>query len=405
MTDLPSRLLEGLAQTEGLALAVSGGGDSMAMLHLAVAAGLRPLVVTVDHGLRPEAAAEAARVAEVSAGLGLHHHTLRWQGWDRKGNLQDAARTARRRLMADWARATGATSIALAHTEDDVAETFLMRLARGAGVDGLAAMSPVWAEGGVLWQRPLLQVGRAALRDWLRAQGRDWVEDPSNDNLRFDRVRVRQAAGPLAALGLSAPCLAGVARHLAEARQALEALARDWALRCLREEAGTVAIAPTLFDAPLETQRRLVQHVILWIAPAAYAPRGSQIGGLLASLAAGRPATLGGCRFLVGRQGLRACREARAAGPRVGPGQVWDGRWRITGDFPGTEVGALGAEGLAQVPDWRTHGLPRAALLAAPALWQGDCLIAAPFVGFGPSSCSATSLHPLLGHNSVALSH
>lgn len=406
MSDLPRRFLAALRQSEDLALAVSGGGDSMAMMHLAAAAGLRPFVVTVDHGLRPDSAAEAARVAEVAAGLGLSHQTLRWQGWDGRGNLQDAARKARRRLMADWAAGQGIGSIALAHNQEDLAETFLMRLARGAGVDGLSAMAEVWAEGGILWQRPLLWAGRAELRDWLARQGLTWAEDPSNQNLRFDRVRMRQALGPLAALGLTVDRLAQSARHLAEARLALEHLAEDWAARALREEAGTVRIAATFWQAPDETQRRLLQRIILWIAPAAYGPRGTQLGLLRQSLASGRPATLAGCRFVVDGQGLRALREPRALKRRVAAGQIWDGRWRLHGPAPeGTELGPLGAEGLAQIPDWRATGLPRVALIPSPALWQGDRLIAAPLAAFGPTSYSAVPLQPLLGRNSLALSH
>ena len=115
-----------------MGLAVSGGGDSMAMLHLAAASGLPVRVVTVDHGLRAGAAAEATEVGRICAGLGLPHEVLRWH-WDGCGNLQDAARRGRRAVMADWAQRVGVGAVALAHTQDDVAETFLMRLARGAG--------------------------------------------------------------------------------------------------------------------------------------------------------------------------------------------------------------------------------------------------------------------------------
>jgi tRNA(Ile)-lysidine synthase len=206
-------------------------------------------------------------------------------------------------------------------------------------------------------------------------------------------------------LGLAAPRLAEVAHHLAEARQALDALADDWAARCLTEQAGTVLIAPLLWRVPLETQRRLIQRILLWIAPAAYAPRGAQLGQLLAALTAGRAATLAGCRFVTDRSGLRALREVKAASPRV-RGNLWDGRWRMLGHISETtELGALGAEGLAQVPDWRKTGLPRAALLASPAIWAENRLIAAPLAGFGPPSYSAVPLEPLLARNSVALSH
>lgn len=405
MTDLPTLHLAGLHQTTSLGLAVSGGGDSIALMHLAVAAGLKPAIVTVDHGLRPESASEAAMVGQVAASLGLSHDTLRWQGWDRSGNLQDAARKARRSLMADWAKAHGISSVVLAHTRDDVAETFLMRLARGAGVDGLAAMSPLWAEGGILWQRPMLNMARQDLRVWLQARALTWVEDPSNDNPRFDRVKARKTLAVLAPLGVGPVQLSQVAAHLAEARQALDALADTWADLTLTEEAGTLRIAPEFWRAPMETRRRLIQRVLLWIAPAAYGPRGPQVSQLLSRLSQGHAATLAGCRFLPEGTNLRALREAKAAQPRV-RSTVWDGRWTILGDRPdGAEIGPLGPAGLSQSPDWRATGLPRPALLVSPALWLGDTLIAAPLVGVGTTSYNAMTVLPWIGRKNAALSH
>src|SRR5690606_22697748 len=147
--------------------------------------------VTVNHGLRPDAAAEAAMVASASATLAIPHHTLHWTGWDRQGNLQDAARRARSALIRDWAMAHDISLILLGHTADDQAETVLMRLARGSGVDGLAGMS-VHRGGTPAILRPLLGLHRQTLRDWLSAQGVTWADDPSNDDSRYDRIKARQ---------------------------------------------------------------------------------------------------------------------------------------------------------------------------------------------------------------------
>jgi tRNA(Ile)-lysidine synthase len=336
-------------------------------------------------------------VAAVAASLGLPHTTLLWQGWDHSGNLQDAARKARRSLIATWAQENHIATVALGHTQNDVAETFVMRLARGAGVDGLATMAPHWPEGGIFWQRPLLGFTRAELRIWLHTQGKTWAEDPSNDNPRFERVRARQALAYLQPLGLTPARLAEVAAHLAQARTALDALADQWANQTLREEAGTVLIDPALWTAPAETQRRVMQRVLLWIAPADYAPRGPQLGHLLARLATGQAATLAGVRFTQARGGLRALREVKAAAPRCPADHIWDGRWQVAGDLPqGAGLGALTAAGLAQCPAWRSTGLPRAALLASPAVWRGDRLIAAPLARLEACSIRALPLHPLL---------
>lgn len=384
-----------------LALAVSGGGDSMAMLHLA--AGLSVRVVTVDHGLRPEAAAEAAGVGRVCAALGLRHDILHWH-WDGRGNLQDAARQGRRAVIADWAQGAGVSAVALAHTQDDLAETFVMRLARGAGVDGLAAMSSRWVERDIVWLRPLLDATRAELRGFLRAVGADWVEDPSNDNLRFDRVKTRRALAVLGPLGITPQRLAEVAGHLAEARIVLEGVTDQLAAQVLQEVAGAVRIDVAALSAALpELQRRVMLRVIDAISSEPYAPRGQAVQGLLQRVLAGQGGTLAGCRFQAVRGQVWAYREARAVADVVcAPGQVWDGRWRLTGP-EGHEVRALG-DGLALCPEWRALGVPRGALLSSPALWLGQRLIAAPHAGLTPSD-GAISLFPVRQMQQSALSH
>ena len=186
-------------------VAVSGGGDSVALLLLArdwaARAGRAVEAVTVDHGLRPGSAGEAAEVAALCARIGVPHDVLAWRGWDGNGNLQDNARRARRSLIADWARSRDVGAVALGHTLDDQAETLVMRLARGSGVDGLAAMAAESRAEGIVWLRPMLGLRRADLRAWLMAEGVGWAEDPSNEDEGFARVRVRRA---LDVLGMSA---------------------------------------------------------------------------------------------------------------------------------------------------------------------------------------------------------
>ncbi len=152
-----------------IGIAVSGGGDSTALL-LSLARGFAETGVTlhaatVDHGLRPEAAAEARAAAGQAADLGISHDTLRWQGWDGAGNLQDQARRARYALLSDWARGQGIPTVALGHTSDDRAETVLMRLGRAAGVDGLAAMHRERWVDGIRFLRPMLSLTREDLRE------------------------------------------------------------------------------------------------------------------------------------------------------------------------------------------------------------------------------------------------
>jgi tRNA(Ile)-lysidine synthase len=415
---LETRFREALGPVDHpLGLAVSGGGDSVALLLLAVGAGLNVRAVTVDHGLREGSAAEAAWVGALCARLGVGHEVLRWEGWGGAGNLQDAARRARLRLIGEWAGARGIGAVALGHTRDDQAETVLMRLVRQAGVDGLSGMAARRMHGGVAWLRPLLGVGRGELRDWLRARGQDWIEDPSNEALRFDRVKARRMLERLAPLGLDAAALAGVADRMAEARAALAAQTLEAARRLARIEAGDVAIGREGFAAlPAEIRRRLLVAALVWVGSADYGPRAAPLQALLASIVAGRGGTLAGGRVLVRRDEVRITREARAVAETVAaPGQLWDGRWRVTGPGSGApatgepeinplEVRALGEAGLAACPDWRRRGVPRASLLASPAVWRAGVLIAAPLARDEPEWQAATEGGPLRFFDTI-LSH
>ena len=376
---LPDRVARSFGPAETPGLAVSGGGDSVALLCLAVEAGLKPVAVTVDHGLRPEAAAEADWVAALCDRLGVAHRILRWQDWDRTGNLQDEARRARLRLIADWAREQGLSRVALAHTRDDQAETVLMRMARRGGVDGLSAMSPRRQHLGITWVRPLLDTGREELRDWLRARGQDWIEDPSNEALRFDRIKARRALGLLAPLGITGPVLADIARQMQSVRQTLERQTAEAARLALRADRADVLLSSMALDQTDEIARRLLLAAIAFVAPSDYPPRSVPVLALLSALRRGQGGTLAGCRFLRHAGEVRVTRELKAVGPAVAPGEVWDRRWRVFGTGrPGLEVRPLGGAGLAQCPDWRAAGLPRPALLASPAVWSGADLIAAP---------------------------
>lgn len=357
----------------------------MAMLHLL--APLRPRVATVHHHLRPEAEDEVALVAETCAGLGLDHSTLHWH-WDGKGNLQDAARRARRDLLAAWNPV-----VALAHTRDDIAETFLMRLARGSGIDGLAAMSPTFAHRGATFLRPLLECSRAQLRAQLTEIGAPWAEDASNTNPKYLRARTRKA---LPALGISSETLAGTARRLAEARQALDALADLWSPRAFAEDRFTLRVT-ALPDAPAETQRRLLARAILWLAPAPYPPRAEALTRFLHALTAGRSATLAGVRFDRGH----LFREARSLPSPCEAGKIWDARFTAEAP-PGTTLGALGEDLPA---DWRGHGLPRAALVSAPCLRRNGEIISAPSIGIHHPETTIRTLLPRFHPLTAALSH
>ncbi len=187
------------AGTGPVGVAVSGGSDSLALLYLshdwAQARGRNLIAFTFDHRLRDASAGEAVRVGETCRSLGIRHETLQW---DAPVSRQSAARRARHAALACALKAHGGMVLLTGHTTDDQAETFLMRARQGSTWYGLAGMqavspSPVWPEGaGVRIARPLLTARRSDLRNMLEARGADWVEDPTNDNPAYERVRMRQ---------------------------------------------------------------------------------------------------------------------------------------------------------------------------------------------------------------------
>ncbi len=224
------RLFADWKAAPAIVLAVSGGPDSIALMWLAarwrstLARGPRLVAVTVDHGLRVEAAAEARDVKRLARTLDLTHRTLRWTGEKPKTGLPAAARTARYRLLAQAARASGATHILTAHTRDDQAETLLMRLLRGSGIAGLAAMARESERDGVLLARPFLHVSKSQLVATLKKAKIGFADDPTNRDTNFTRPRLREIMPVLAAEGGDARNLARLASRLTRANQAVEIL-------------------------------------------------------------------------------------------------------------------------------------------------------------------------------------
>lgn len=272
-----------------LAVAVSGGPDSLALLLLAHAAfDAKIVVLTVDHGLRRGSADEAAMVARVCSARGIAHATLVWQGVKPTANIQAAARDARYALMADYCVAHGIMWLATAHHADDQAETLLLRLARGSGMGGLSGIRARRALGsGVTLLRPLLGARRATLHALVDAAGLDPVDDPANRSPAYDRTVARALLAANA--WLDASRLAAVARHLAEAEAAL-AWAADLAWDS-RVEATAEEVRVDGAGLPGELRRRLVVRALTQFGAA---PRGPGIERLIARLAGGSSATLAG---------------------------------------------------------------------------------------------------------------
>jgi len=270
------RLFADWKAAPAIVLAVSGGPDSIALMWLAarwrraLARGPQLVAVTVDHGLRAEAAQEARAVKRLARSLDLTHRTMRWTATKPNTGLPAAARTARYRLLAQAARGCGATHILTAHTRDDQAETLLMRMLRGSGVAGLAAMARQSERDGVVLARPFLNVSKAQLVATLNKAGIDFADDPTNRDISFTRPRLRAILPVLAAEGGDTRSLARLASRLGRANAAVEIMV-DGAERYLAlrdREARQTRFAANSFDGgafaamPEEIRLRLLLRAI-----------------------------------------------------------------------------------------------------------------------------------------------
>jgi tRNA(Ile)-lysidine synthase len=382
-------------ETEPLvAVAVSGGGDSLALCLLAdawsQAHGGRVIALTVDHGLRPDSGDEARQVADWVSALGIEHHILRWTGAKPATRLQQAAREARYQLLRSWCGVRGVLHLLVAHTLEDQAETVLLRREAGSGSHGLAGMSACVETAETRILRPLLGVPRARLRATLEAAGQDWIEDPSNRDARFARVRMRQAL-----LGRPEEVVAvcgkarrhGMARRSSEA--ALSGVAGRWV--SLASQGHAIVTVHPLGGVPTELRTRFWGGVLAAIGGRAFAPDAAATASLADWLQADGAAgsrTLGGCRLSI-RDGVAlVVREARNLPPprrlRAGERLHWDGRFRIeVGE--GAAVGAyllgpLGSDGLAEVGG--RVAAPRSAVVTLPAVRDENGVVEVPGIGY-----------------------
>jgi tRNA(Ile)-lysidine synthase len=395
-------LFDPLGRYPHLALTVSGGPDSVALLHLVArwrerrGNAPRLTVLTVDHGLRPEARDEARLVARMAERLGLPHAVLTWAREGRQsGGLQASARVARYDLLAAYCHRYAIPAMVTAHHLDDQAETVLMRLARGSGLDGLAAIPERSQWAGIALLRPLLDVAKARLLATLHAEHIAFAEDASNHDPRFERGRLRGGGDAMLRLGLSASALARSARRLRRARAALDHAADAHLSAHGRiSEAGYGALdARALLAAPEEIALRALARILTAVGGRDMPPQLAKLEALLTALqqTPAKAHTIGGCRLQPRGHELGVFRETRRRGLPVltlAPGEraLWDSRFRVA--LGGQErepvtVRALGEAG------WRERrrssawlaALPRLAGATLPACWRGDALLFVPELG------------------------
>ncbi len=392
-----------LRQYATLVIAVSGGSDSTALMHL-MARWRAPLpkpapilvIATVDHGLRPGSADETEAVAVAAAELRLAHRTLRWTAPKPATAIQAEARSARYRLLTALAVTFPNPALVTAHTRDDQAETVLMRLARGSGIDGLSgigASRPAEPPLAVALERPLLGVAKARLVATLRASSIAWSEDPSNRNPDFERTRWRQARSTLDNLGLDSKAIARSAARLRRAAQALATIAdAAWHALADTHHGAYTSLDLAMFEAqPSEIRLRLLMRALQACGGAGMPPSLSQSEALLALIGTSsfRRQALAGCLIERGARQIRIYRECGRGLPvlALAPGVtgIWDNRFDVTladaAGVPGI-VSALGSDGLKSAREINASvKLPARIAHALPSFWRHGALIAVPHLG------------------------
>jgi tRNA(Ile)-lysidine synthase len=382
----------GFERRPHIAVAVSGGPDSLALALLSAAWAKqvdgRVTGLVVDHGLRPESAAEAARTVDLLRAQGFDAVLLRWDGPCPSANLQAKARAARYRLLEGWCAENQVLHLLIGQHRDDQIETLLQRLDRGSGIDGLAGVAAVSYRDFGRLLRPLLEFPKADLIATCQQAGVAWVEDPGNRSDRFARSRLR---GVLArSLDTPPARLAAAASHAARARAALEQATADMLAQTLKLDPAGFAwleVAP-LRAAPDEILLRALSVAGASVAGAAHPPRLDRLERLADRLlAAERVAgVFGGCLWRPARdERWLIVREPAAIGPAapLEKTTVWDDRFHVSGGWAGLTVqafdAALQAEAKANgwIPPHRNR-MPRAAWASLPALCDLDGLVAAP---------------------------
>tara|TARA_B110000263_G_scaffold166474_2_gene144934 strand:+ start:514 stop:1836 length:1323 start_codon:yes stop_codon:yes gene_type:complete len=380
-----------------IAVAVSGGGDSMSLALLALqwtkSCGGSMVAVTVDHGLRNESASEALQVKNWLCHYSIPHITLKWRGPYPSNGLQAAARKARYQLMMDYCGQNAILHLLIGHHREDQAETVMIRHESNSGPHGLAAMASVRELSKIRLLRPLLEVSQSRLINTLTNIGQSWIKDPSNKNIKMARARLRLKGGILTHEE------AIKTAHI----QAKERINDENATSCLSARAlrfhpeGFITLyRNALRSEDNEVVERLLSRIIMAVAGREYPPRSMKtrrLQNLITSNNSFKGYTLGGCRLLTKKDLIYICREESGVGPPVklteGVSLLWDNRFLVllkkNFDLE-LKLGPLTALGWNKLINLdkklKRNIIPYEVRTVLPAIWVDDDLIAVPHIGY-----------------------
>jgi tRNA(Ile)-lysidine synthase len=351
-------LKENNIQEDVFAIAVSGGADSLALCFLcdkwAKTYNKKIVALTVDHKLREESAYEAEFVHKLLLKNNIEHHVLLWEGDKPENGLEEKARIARYDLLIDFCNKQGIKSILLAHHKKDQAETFLMRLQRGSGVDGLSAISPVFYKDNIKLVRPLLNIMPEKLKDYLSERKVSWFEDPMNEDEDFLRVKFRKNLGLLEKeFNISIDCLVNTAENMARARDYLEGQTKkNIDILVKWDNRGFAKMNKNKFcELHDEIAYRVLSKVLIIVGGSIYTPRFTSLDRLYNEIKQDVfvTQTLNGVKIKLEKQNICFYREIAKVEKKevINKEFVFDNRFLITLNKveKGTYIDILGEEG------------------------------------------------------------
>ena len=388
-----------------IAIAVSGGVDSMVLMNLAKESDFlndkNVFILVVDHGLRAESKQEAESVKKEAKKLGFPTRILKWKGPKPNKRIQEEARNKRYSLLINFCRENNINNLYLAHHLDDQIETFLFRMFRGSGLQGLTSFSSSYERNGLTLIRPLIDTPKSELISYARRKKINWVEDPSNENQKYDRVKLRKVLPLIYKEGFDKKVFLKSVKKLRLANQALDQITKEFVLQyVIINKNISVFIKQELFlTAPEDVQLRVLQNTIrIFSGERYYSPNYLKILNLMNWARNDNDIsakTLGGTIFRKRKGGLILYKEVKKLNDikpiklSKSKYKAWDNRFliKINKSVKG-EISYLGNEGVKILKSKKIlgkkgfNGIPLTALYSIPAMWDGKRLISAPFFNY-----------------------
>ena len=388
-----------------IAIAVSGGVDSMVLMNLAKESDFlndkNVFILVVDHGLRAESKQEAKFVKNEAKKLDFPTRILKWKGSKPNKRIQEEARNKRYSLLINFCRENNINNLYLAHHLDDQIETFLFRMFRGSGLQGLTSFSSSYERNGLTLIRPLIDTPKSELISYARRKKINWVEDPSNENQKYDRVKLRKVLPLIYKEGFDKKVFLKSVKKLRLANQALDQITKEFVLQyVIINKNISVFIKQELFlTAPEDVQLRVLQNTIrIFSGERYYSPNYLKILNLMNWARNDNDIsakTLGGTIFRKRKGGLILYKEVKKLNDikpiklSKSKYKAWDNRFliKINKSVKG-EISYLGNEGVKILKSKKIlgkkgfNGIPLTALYSIPAMWDGKRLISAPFFDY-----------------------